>query len=128
MEGLAKENKVLATTPRASSATGAFPTRPKVEKKSPEVTQGHCILQLPSPRKTERPPRLSLYRPSLLTTLQPFHHLPNFRKPGSGISASAYVTSKRLGDKVPARAAALAGGSSGLSKQVHSLYTMTPCP
>ncbi|XP_042321503.1 testis-specific serine/threonine-protein kinase 5-like isoform X3 [Sceloporus undulatus] len=132
-EGPAKEAKPLsATTPvRASSATGAFAARSKVvEKRSPEspVTT-NCILQLPSPRKTERPPRLSLYRPSLLTTLQPFHHLPNFRKPGSGFSTSAYVTSKRLGDKVPARAAALSGGgSSSLSKQVHSLYTMTPCP
>lgn len=100
-----------------------------MEKKSPETTTpGHCILQLPSPRKTERPPRLALYRPSLLTTLQPFHHLPNFRKPGSAFSTSAYVASKRLGDKVPARAVALGGGSSSLSKQVHSLYTMTPCP
>lgn len=100
-----------------------------MEKKSHEATTAaNCILQLPSPRKTERPPRLSLYRPSLLTTLQPFHHLPNFRKPGSSFSASAYVASKRLGDKVPSRAAALTSGSTNLSKQVHSLYTMTPCP
>ncbi|KAH0617326.1 hypothetical protein JD844_015375 [Phrynosoma platyrhinos] len=132
-EGPTKEAKPLsATTPvRASSATGAFPARSKVvEKRSPESPMtANCILQLPSPRKTERPPRLSLYRPSLLTTLQPFHHLPNFRKPGSGFSTSAYVTSKRLGEKVPARSAALgSGGSSSLSKQVHSLYTMTPCP
>ncbi|KAJ6661509.1 hypothetical protein lerEdw1_014418 [Lerista edwardsae] len=132
LEGPAKEAKALPT-PRASSATGAFPTRAKVEKKSHEpavaaTAAANCILQLPSPRKTERPPRLSLYRPSLLTTLQPFHHLPNFRKPGSGFSTSAYVASKRLGDKVPARAAALSGGSTSLSKQVHSLYTMTPCP
>ncbi|XP_048338567.1 testis-specific serine/threonine-protein kinase 5-like [Sphaerodactylus townsendi] len=126
-EGLAKETKTLPT-PRASSATGAFATRPKVERKSPEALPGSCVLQLPSPRKAERPPRLSLYRPSLLTTLQPFHHLPNFRKPGSTLSTSAYVASKRLGDKVPARAAALGSGSSSLSKQVHSLYTMTPCP
>ncbi|XP_061463183.1 testis-specific serine/threonine-protein kinase 5-like [Rhineura floridana] len=128
-EAPAKEGKALPT-PRAASATGAFPSRATkaTEKKSPEVTATNCILQLPSPRKTERPPRLSLYRPSLLTTLQPFHHLPNFRKPGSGFSTSAYVASKRLGEKVPARAAALGSGSSSLSKQVHSLYTMTPCP
>nr|XP_056710086.1 testis-specific serine/threonine-protein kinase 5-like [Euleptes europaea] len=126
-EGPTKEAKTLPT-PRAASATGAFPTRPKVEKRSPEAIPANCILQLPSPRKTERPPRLSLYRPSLLTTLQPFHHLPNFRKPGSALSTSAYVASKRLGEKVPARAAALGSGSSSLNKQVHSLYTMTPCP
>ncbi|XP_072855558.2 testis-specific serine/threonine-protein kinase 5 [Pogona vitticeps] len=128
-EGPPKEAKALPATPRASSATGAFPARAKAEKRSgQEATATNCILQLPTPRKTERPPRLSLYRPSLLTTLQPFHHLPNFRKPGSGFSTSAYVTSKRLGEKVPARAAALGSGSSSLSKQAHSLYTMTPCP
>ncbi|XP_028591775.2 testis-specific serine/threonine-protein kinase 5-like [Podarcis muralis] len=137
----AKEGQVRPT-PRAASATGAFPARAAkaaAEKKSsPDGAAGaaNCILQLPSPRKTERPPRLSLYRPSLLSSLQPFHHLPNFRKPGSGFSTSAYVSSKRLADKVPGRAAALgagggsgsAGGSASLSKQVHSLYTMTPCP
>ncbi|XP_066481433.1 LOW QUALITY PROTEIN: testis-specific serine/threonine-protein kinase 5-like [Tiliqua scincoides] len=128
LEGPAKEPKTLPT-PRASSATGAFPSRAKMEKSHETATAAaNCILQLPSPRKTERPPRLSLYRPSLLTTLQPFHHLPNFRKPGSGFSTSAYVASKRLGDKVPSRAAALSSGSGSLSKQVHSLYTMTPCP
>ncbi|XP_026542914.1 testis-specific serine/threonine-protein kinase 5-like [Notechis scutatus] len=126
-EGPAKESKVLPPA-RASSAAGAFPPRAKAEKKSPPVTPANCVLQLPSPRKTERPPRLSLYRPSLLTTLQPFHHLPNFRKPGSGFSASAYVTSKRLGEKAPARAAGLGSASPSLSKQVHSLYSMTPCP
>lgn len=126
-EGPAKESKVLPPA-RASSAAGAFPPRAKAERKSPPVTPANCVLQLPSPRKTERPPRLSLYRPSLLTTLQPFHHLPNFRKPGSGFSASAYVASKRLGEKAPARAAALGSASAGLSKQVHSLYSMTPCP
>ncbi|XP_062987323.1 testis-specific serine/threonine-protein kinase 5-like [Elgaria multicarinata webbii] len=128
-EGPAKEAKALPA-PRASSATGAFPARAKAEKKGPEAAAANCVLQLPSPRKTERPPRLSLYRPSLLTSLQPFHHLPNFRKPGSGFSTSAYVASKRLGEKVPARAAALGsgGGSSSLSKQAHSLYTLTPCP
>lgn len=126
-EGPAKESKVLPPA-RASSAAGAFPPRAKAEKKSPPVTPANCVLQLPSPRKTERPPRLSLYRPSLLTSLQPFHHLPNFRKPGSGFSASAYVTSKRLGEKAPARAAGLGSASASLSKQVHSLYSMTPCP
>ncbi|XP_053100914.1 testis-specific serine/threonine-protein kinase 5-like [Hemicordylus capensis] len=131
----AKEAKVLPT-PRAASATAAFASRAKVgEKKGGHeagaaAVPGNCVLQLPSPRKTERPPRLSLYRPSLLTSLQPFHHLPNFRKPGSPFSTSAYVaSSKRLGEKVPARAVALSGGgSASLSKQVHSLYSMTPCP
>ncbi|KAJ7338264.1 hypothetical protein JRQ81_011007 [Phrynocephalus forsythii] len=131
-EGPPKEGKTLSVAPRAASATGAFPARAAAEKRSSqEVAATHCILQLPTPRKTERPPRLSLYRPSLLTTLQPFHHLPNFRKPGPGFSTSAYVASKRLGEKVPTRATVLSGGGSGstsLSKQVHSLYAMTPCP
>ncbi|XP_060627731.2 testis-specific serine/threonine-protein kinase 5-like isoform X2 [Anolis sagrei] len=147
-EGPSKDPKPLsAPAPRAASASGAFPTRPKTEKKSSDSPTSattvpamsltaHGLLQLPSPRKTERPPRLSLYRPSLLTTLQPFHHLPHFRKPGSAFSTSAYVASKRMsaGEKGPVRSAAAVlggGGGSGsasLSKQVHSLYTMTPCP
>ncbi|XP_054840330.1 testis-specific serine/threonine-protein kinase 5-like [Eublepharis macularius] len=126
-EGPPKEPGKALPAPRASSATGAFPARPKGEKRSGEGAPGHCLLQLPSPRKTERPPRLALYRPSLFTGLQPFHHLPNFRKPGSALSASAYVAGKRLADKPPGARAAL-GGPAGLSKQVHSLYALTPCP
>lgn len=93
-----------------------------MEAKAPELISAGCLLQLPSPCQAERPPRFSLYRPCLLSSLRPFHHLPNFRKPGSATSASTYVASRRLGEKSPAVAAAVGSGS---SKPVISLHSMS---
>ncbi|KAM9165662.1 testis-specific serine/threonine-protein kinase 5-like [Pangshura tecta] len=118
-EGAAKGIKAPAG-PRASSAQDAFPGRAEMEAKAPELLSAGCLLQLPSPCQAERPPRFSLYRPCLLSSLRPFHHLPNFRKPGSATSASASVASRRLGAKSPPVAAALGGSS---SKPVISLHS-----
>ncbi|XP_065256220.1 testis-specific serine/threonine-protein kinase 5-like [Emys orbicularis] len=120
-EGAAKGTKAPAG-PRTSSAQDAFPARAEMEAKAPELISAGCLHQLPSPCQAERPPRFSLYRPCLLSGLWPFHHLPNFRKPGSATSASAYVASRWLGEKSPAVAAALGSGSSKPSSP------STPCP
>ncbi|XP_067416154.1 testis-specific serine/threonine-protein kinase 5-like [Emydura macquarii macquarii] len=120
-EGAAKGTKA-PVAPRASSAWDTFPGRAEPEAKAPERISAGCLLQLPSPCQAERPPRFSLYRPCLLAGLRPFHHLPNFRKPGSAASASAYAASRRLGEKSPAMAAVL---GSGASKQVISLHSMS---
>ncbi|XP_044859313.1 testis-specific serine/threonine-protein kinase 5-like isoform X2 [Mauremys mutica] len=118
-EGAAKGTKAPAG-PRACSAQDAFPSRAEMEAKAPELISAGCLLQLPSPCQAERPPRFSLYRPCLLSGVRPFHHLPNFRKPGSASSASAYVASRRLGEKSPPVAAALGSGS---PKPVISLHS-----
>ncbi|XP_039381395.1 testis-specific serine/threonine-protein kinase 5-like isoform X3 [Mauremys reevesii] len=118
-EGAAKGTKAPAG-PRASSAQDAFPGRAEMEAKAPELISAGCLLQLPSPCQAERPPRFSLYRPCLLSSVRPFHHLPNFRKPGSATSASAYVASRRLGERSPPGAAALGSGS---PKPVISLHS-----
>ncbi|XP_032659417.1 testis-specific serine/threonine-protein kinase 5-like [Chelonoidis abingdonii] len=118
-EGAGKGPKAAAG-PRASSAKDAFPGRAEMEAKAPELISAGCLLQLPSPCQAERPPQFSLYRPCLLSGLRPFHHLPNFRKPGSATSASAYMASQRLGEKSPAVAEALGSGS---SKPVISLHS-----
>ncbi|KYO40926.1 testis-specific serine/threonine-protein kinase 5 [Alligator mississippiensis] len=96
--------------PRTRSTQDAGPSPAETASKRPPPG---CRLQ------ADRPPRLSLARPSLLSAFRPFCQLPNFRKPGSAVSASAYTGGQRLS------AAGTGVPGSGPSKPAVSLYSLS---
>ncbi|XP_074841652.1 uncharacterized protein LOC142008367 [Carettochelys insculpta] len=116
-EGAAQES--------ASSARDIFPERAEPEAKAPELISAGCPRQLPLSGQAERPTRVSLYRPCLLSGLRPLQHLPNFRKPGS---ATSYAGSRRLGEKSPGGAAARGSSSSKGVTSLHALSPPNPVP